>query len=288
MQIRKHVHAAIAPDFWPRCSEVHAEEGLLFYRFGGAEAYDIVRAYQKEPHIEFLNCQSAEDFCRFLRRWGPLLVSPEQLDRGWATARLRSYEAVARFLRTMLKMMDACRRGKGERESLIEFIAAFVEYDDDPELQCLLREDLTLYLGERGGGPPPNADPAEWAREAGAPEVRKALALLVETWFRAPNRWGLRVSQTTKGGVEIKPSFELYTLLDGLRWMIFYDEWNRRSPTLCAECPTIFRPSSMHEKIFCSPECAHRSANRRWRRKDLKGQTRRRRKGGANVTRKAR
>jgi len=84
-----------------------------------------------------------------------------------------------------------------------------------------------------------SGDPVEWARSANIDQLRTVLASCVEDNVRSPRGWGLRVEVLAKD-FDIKPSFELYSLWDALKWMLFYDEWNERPAILCPECPNIF------------------------------------------------
>jgi hypothetical protein len=252
-------------------------------------AYDLVKAYEKEPHVEFANCKKDEDFRRFVLRWGPLRVSDDVLMTGLGREPIRYYQADSRMLRAMLGIMGACRGRKDLRAPLVEFFKAQINHFPllDSSIRKTFSELVALEEISAVCRHELVRDPIKWATEASIAEIQKVLASCIERWCHAPSRWGLRV-QETKTGLEIKPSFELHSLIDALRWMIFYDEWNHRPPTLCSECPRIFRPDTAHERKFCSPECAHRAANRAWRRKDLKERAIRRRKGGTNVTRKTR
>jgi len=288
MQVRKHVHAH-APDTWPRCSEVEIENGLLGYKLAKGRAYDLVEAYADEPHVKFANCESDADFRRFVLRFGPLLLPEQNPILGWGVVPLRDYQAASRFLRSVMRMMVACKKSQGHREALVEFFAALTNNPTPGPKRDVFNQAVSLDVISPLSGFRTNiGDPVEWAKHASATDVRKALASCVEDWFRSPNRWGFRV-QAIGRGFEIKPSFELHSLWDGLRWMLFFDEWNKRPPVLCQECPKIFRPGTAHDRKYCSPECAHRAANRIWRRKDLqKKRTNRKRIGGTNVTHKTR
>jgi hypothetical protein len=88
MQLQHHVHA-LAADMWPRCSQVEVDDGKIFCKIAGARTYDLVRSYAKTPHITFMNCDKDVDFKKFVSAWGPLLLFPEDLVRGWALVPLK-------------------------------------------------------------------------------------------------------------------------------------------------------------------------------------------------------
>src|SRR5579872_175887 len=280
MQLRKHVHG-ITADMWPRCSEVEIENGRIGYKLAKGRAYDLVKAYADEPHVRFANCNDDADFRAFLLGFGPLHLTEVNAAHGFGVVSLRDYQAGSRFLRALIRIMDACKKPQDPRAALAEFFAALTNNLSPGPWQEDFKLDISLSVISPLCGSVTTGDPAEWARRATAADVRKALASCVEGWFRSPNRWGFRVQP--RGRVfDIEPSFELNSLWDGLRWMLFYDEWNQRPPVLCQECPTIFRPQTAHKKKFCCPECAHRAANRDWRRKDLRKQKVNRKRKGDN------
>lgn len=251
-------------------------------------AYDLVRAYSKTPHILFLNCQIDGDFKTFVQDWGPLLLSDKEWKSGIAVVALDRYRAYRSFLRAIKRMIDACRGVGDQRDSLIEYFTAEANMvtagPTRNDVKTLTYSDLISPLTHDLSG-----DPVEWAQSARIAEVRKVLAACVEHNVRSPRGWGLRVEALAKG-FDIKPSFELYSLWDALKWMLFYDEWNERPAILCPECPNIFAARSGHHWKYCSPECAHRATNREWRRKDLRQRKRLLKvkgNGGTNGPRKA-
>jgi hypothetical protein len=259
------------------------EGELIGYKLAKGRAYDLVDAYTYAPHIEFANC---DDFQSFLLAWGPLLHTESKLD--WRVVQVSQYQACKGFLRAMMRMISACKGLQDQRESLIDFLTAEVNMVESGTTRNLLKQAISIDLVSDLSLPTQIIDPFEWARSASILEVRKALAVCVENWVRAPSRWGLRVDRHGRD-LLIKPSFELFSLWDAMKWMLFFDEWNRRAPILCQECPRIFRSETAHERKFCTPECAHRAANRKWRRKDLsKHEANREIEGGLHGTRKTR
>jgi hypothetical protein len=283
MQLQHHVHD-IAVDVWPRCTQVEEGDGNIFCKFAEARTYDLVKAYAKTPHITFMNCDKDVEFVKFVSAWGPLLLFPEDLARGWALVPLRNYRARRDLLRAVTRIMSACKGFQDERESLKEFIAAILNMVPPGPVREPLKKSVYFELISSLPSLQRKGDPIKWAESARTADIRRVLASCVQDWFRSPSRWGFRVQ--ARGKVfEIRPSFELHSLWDGMRWMLFFDEWNLRPPIVCQECPTIFRPKTAHIMKFCSPDCAHRATNRVWRRKDLRKQ-RLERKGGKHGTRK--
>ncbi len=282
MQRQHRIHA-IAPSMWPRCGKVAVTDDTIYCELAVGRAYDLVKAYSETPHIKFLNCQTKEDFQSFVQKWGPLLLSDEEWKCGKAVVALDYYRAYRSFLRSIKSIIDACRGGGDQRESLVEYFTAQAHMvsagPTREDVKALAYLDLISPLTHRLQG-----DPVEWAKSANIAQVRKVLAFCVEDNVRSPRGWGLRVEGRAKG-FEIMPSFELYSLWEALKWMLFYDEWNRCPPILCRECYKIFRPLTAHKRKYCSAECAHRATNREWRRKDLRERRNRLKfgvKGGTN------
>lgn len=271
MQRTHHVHAADIPAApWPRCNKVEIRNELLYCELALDRQYDLVDAYRRSPHIQFLNCKTPGDLQSFTRAWGPLYLAfttaGDERTLGKAVRRVDECEAYRRWLRAVKGMIDACRGREDERRSLAEFLAAEVDIDRtsntyQPDKEPIFHDLLKHEFHYKG-------DSVVWADSTKIGSVKKALALSVETYVRAPVAC-LRVEQRRRG-FEIKPSFSLPTLWDAMRWMIWLDEWNGWPPPACLECHKIFPQLSAHERKYCSPECAHRATNRQWRRKDLR------------------
>ena len=288
MQHQHRIHS-IAPSFWPQCSKVEIRQDTIYCEWGLIRGYDLVEAYSKNPHIEFLNCESARDFQTFVRHWGPLLLFEEDWKRFKTAVELDHYRAYRSFLRSIKHMIDACKGHEDQRGSLVEYFTA----EANMVSKGPFREDIKALSYLDKISPLSNelkGDPVEWTKSANIDAVRHVLASCVEDWVRSPHGWGLRVEERGKR-FEIKPSFELYSLWDALRWMLWFDEWNQWSPLSCLECHKIFRPSTAHKVKYCTHACAHRATNREWRRRDLRKRKKRREleaKGGTDGARKTR
>jgi hypothetical protein len=176
-------------------------------------------------------------------------------------------------------MLDSCRHNRNERESLAAYFEALINAASPGPLRRLVVKDLARNAQESIIFPVPSnfvvKDAVEWAKLGNILLVRRLLAEEAELATRPPRRYGLRIEDKTDR-FEIKPSFELEDLWSALQWMIFYDEWNERPPTLCTECPKIFRARNANQTKYCSPKCAHRATNREWRRRELRKQRKRR------------
>jgi len=288
-QHRIHVIASVS---WPRCAKVDVKDETLHCELALNRDYDLIDAYPKDPHIQFLNCQSAADIEGFTKTWGPLYLVQTQgnedlkvrkLDR-----RLDEWMAHRRWLRSVKGLIDACRSLDDERKSLVEYLVAENDMERTgpgfrPGQQPLAYLHLRSLFRHEG-------NTVDWAESAPIGIVRKALASSLQICLTAPAGYGVRVEES-KGKFEIKPSFGIGNLWEALRWMLWFDEWNQWPPIACLECHKIFRPLTAHKIKYCTHKCAHRATNREWRRKDLRRKKeigKKQERGGTNVTRKTR
>ena len=287
MQGTHHTHEYPAV-LWPRCASVEVRNGFFYCELALDRQYDLVEAYRKTPHIQFMNCKTIEDLQSFTRAWGPLylVLTPgsEDIRLGKATRRVDECEAHRRWLRSLKSLLDACRGRADERGALKEFLAAEADIERtsntyQPGQIPIFHTVLQQSFGYGG-------DSVGWAASTDIRSVRKALALSVEAHVVAPA--GCLRLKPRRNGFVIEPSFSLSTLWEALRLMIWLDEWYGWPPPACLECHRIFPQLTAHERKYCSTECAHRATNREWRRRDLRKKRRAREGGSRDGTRKAR
>ena len=278
MQDTHRIHA-FPTVLWPRCASVEVRNGFLSCELALDRQYDLVDAYRKTPHIQFMNCKTIDDLKFFTRAWGPLylVLTPgsEDIRLGKADRRVDQCEAHRRWLRALKSLIDACRGREDERGALKEFLAAEADIERtsntyQPGQTPIFHTALQKAFRYTG-------DSVSWAASADIHSVKRALAYSVEANVVAPTGC-LRLAPRKKG-FAIQPSFSLSTLWDALRWMVWVDEWNGWPPPACLECHRVFPPMNAHERKYCSTECAHRATNREWRRRDLR-KKRNARKGG--------
>src|SRR5437762_2727951 len=88
--------------------------------------YDLVDAYHRGPHIQFINCKSSEDLRLFTRPWGPLYLvetpGAEERKLGIAIRRVTEMHAHRRWrmrLRAWWTPADA-RRGASSPHRILE------------------------------------------------------------------------------------------------------------------------------------------------------------------------
>lgn len=252
---------------WMRCSRVGIENRDIVCHLDWTRSYDLEKAYPKDPHVQFLNCVTDEKILHFTRAWGPLyLRTTGDANDEWQTGRVRrplaEYRAAVRRFRSVKGILEAAKGNGEERAAVCEFLAAdeeasrlslFYKPDELPyhqfSLKLTLRVECSIF---------------DWMRTAAIAEIRKALKYCVEAEVTMPWTGGVRVV-SYKGRTKVMPSYRLFTLRDALAWMTWLDVWNASPPTVCPACHTVFRPSSLHKKKYCSYNCAHRIAMQEYR-----------------------
>jgi hypothetical protein len=274
MQLQHHVHNT-ARQLWPRCTKVELRDNSLFCILNLDRQYDLIDSYQKDPHVQFLNCKSVDDLVVFMRAWGPLYLveSPSERKCGTAVRRVDECLAQLRWLRAVHQMIQACKGRADWRSSLLEYWTAESEIHRTSNIyrpgDIISPEQSVLQQGLQITG-----NMVDWIASTDIGSVQRAVARCVEVNVKAPMGW-LKVAKRGRA-FELTPSFELRTLWDALKWMLWFDEWNRWPPHVCPECRQVFRPATAHVTKYCSHGCAHRVTNRAWRRKDLRRKKRRR------------
>lgn len=250
-----------------RCRSAEIQDESLVCEVDWSRTYELEKVYPKDPHLQFLNCTTAEDLRRFTRAWGPLyLRTTGGPDDEWQTGRVRRsvaecLAAIRRF-RGVKGILEAAKGNGDERTALSEFLAAD---EEDFQLSALYKPGdppnhqffLKLWLRIDG-------KIFDWIQTASIAQVRLALKHCVEAEITIPWTGGVRVVPY-KGRTKVVPSYRLSTLRDALSWMVWFDEWNTNPPTVCPACHTVFRPPSLHKMKYCSYRCAHRIAVQKYR-----------------------
>ena len=256
-----------------RSAEIHGE--MLVCELDWQRTYELEKAYRQDPHVQFLNCVTDEDLCRFSRSWGPLyLRETGGPDSDWRTGRVErpliAYRAALRRFRGVKGVLEAAKGKQDERAALAEFLAADEEDfrhsalykpGELPNHQFVLKHLLRIDWGV-----------FDWIGSAPVGPLRQALKHCVEAEVTMPWMGGVRVVPH-KGRTKVVASYRLSTLQEALAWMIWFDEWTTNPPTVCPACHTIFRPPSLHKMIYCGYRCAHRIAMQNYRQRKQRKKT---------------
>jgi len=295
--MQHHVNRLTLGDgLWRSGEEVCLDDGRIRCRLA-PHAYHLLEAYECSPHLRFLKCKTDQDFVSFVRRWGPLDLTQRDIDCGISRKPLELYRILQRWLEAVVRLMDAYRNSDDDkggecREWLPKFLSAEFalrrqenwKSSTQTELEFTMRGICGIREGE---------DTLSWIRSADLQMIRLAVEYVLRN---TPLVLGVYLAC---GRRDRKPQVEAHwtvpTLQYALQWMVWYDVFNHHSLLFCHEekCRKPFRAENAHRRKYCSEECAHRVAARKWRRKDLKEKRKQRKRernsrGAANGTRKAR
>ena len=230
--------------------------------------YDLIKAYSRRPHLAFLKLKTDQDLVFFVQTWGPLYLvggRRDELQQGVSVKPVKEYWLFQQWFKALVKLLRAFKQSRDERKFLLEFLAADFEREqaspiaapgDRPFLNVSLKMLFSL-----------EEDPVRWIEQANLRSVRKAVAFVLDSM---PLVKGASLQAMWKDGrPQIGTRWNVDTLLDALRWMVWHDEWLHHPLLFCQECDEPFRPRTAHPRMYCSPECGHRVAARKWRKRNL-------------------
>jgi hypothetical protein len=262
---------------WPRCQDVSIVGADIRFVLDVDRTYDLTSAYQRDPHLQLVECATTEQLLAFVHAWGPLTLSWDEVQRRTGSAPLEGYWAFQRWLKGVVTLLSAFKGRERERESLQEFIHAEMAWQRSVKQSAasdFLLKGLRLWCNIEG-------DVAAWLTDAPLPELRSALAFVVQTVpiGAATSLECIRSSRKPN----VRARWSVSTLQEAARWMVWYDEFTRNPLVCCQSCRKIFRPNTAHVRKYCSYDCAHRVAARLWQRKQAKLK-----RGVEHVTHKAR
>jgi len=229
-------------------------------------SYDLVRAYQYDPHVQLINCATDEQLVSFVRAWGPLGSSVDELNRGSCSTPLSRYWIFQNWLKGFFNLLTAFKDSAGEREALQEFMEA--EIGDwrssaiaSPQSEPLPILGLKTQFGIED-------DLSTWLRDSPLGIVRSAIQFMIEVMPVGAHPHLMCVRRSGKPALEARWSVD--SLEVALKWMVWYDEFEQHPVICCQACRRVFRPDTAHARKYCSYECAHRVAAREWQRKQSK------------------
>lgn len=265
IQMQHHVNS-LSPGYWPRCRSVTIQDGRLHCRLDPQNLYSLDEAYSTQPHLLFLRMRTEGDLRDFTCRWGPLFYFDPDLTSD--VSPVAWYWSRQHWLSALVKLVNAVRERHGERDALEKYVTA--DYEDQdvrfPEVKVpptnavmhLLPAASDLSAARIAIG---NAD-VRAIREAASEVVRQASVLVCSAGFDV---------RSTRPRVVAR--WKIDSLDGALRWMVWRDEWRGQPLSYCAECHGVFSPKSKHRRKYCSQECGHRVAARKWA-KDKRRKTR--------------
>lgn len=294
MSSKHHINTYIDLDeeegFWQPGQEVRFQDGHICCKLA-SRGYDLMEAYEKLPHLRFIECKTDEDFVRFVGQWGPLQMWYDN-DSGIYREPIERYRVVQRYLKALVQLMDASRNSDDDnggkcRDWLPEFLLAELalrrQRARENRKLPLARTKLEPML-RHVCGIGDEEDVASWIRSADWKMVDIAVSYVLRNTTLSLGVYLECVLRNGKSEVEARPS--LHTLEDALQCMVWCDVVIQHSLTFCRDCGKPFRAESARRRKYCNEVCAHRAAARNWIKEKRK---RERNQGGdTNGTRKAR
>jgi hypothetical protein len=249
--------------FWPRCREVSITDEKIVCVLTPERSYDLVWAYQYDPHVRLINCATDEQLLSFVHAWGPLSVSYDEWNRGSCSLPLSRYWIFQLWLKGFVNLVSAFKDSANEREALHEFIKADIDDWRSSAIAPPHSEPLPI-LGMKSqfgiGG-----EISTWLRDSPLRTLRSAIQFLIEVMPVEVHPRLMCIRRSGKPAVEARWSVD--SLQVALKWMVWYDEFTQHPLICCQACRKVFRPETAHPRKYCSYECAHRIAAREWQRK---------------------
>jgi hypothetical protein len=231
---------------------------MLQWTLDWGNCYSLADAYTAQPHLRFL--QMPKDnaaLCKFTVKWGPLFGADPSRPRA-AIPVAFCWSAQRRFA-ALTKLAASLRDRGSERDALIEFVSAQLEF----EQLCRLESSMCSSWF------PDVKDPLAALQNAGHETAREAAAMVLRTTPAVVVSAGFHIDLKRRVP-EVVARLKINSLEDALRWMAWRDLGCGQPISYCAECSKAFRPESKHKKKYCSYECAHRVAARKSARKHRK------------------
>ncbi|HMK30960.1 MAG TPA: hypothetical protein VK473_14855 [Terriglobales bacterium] len=214
--------------------------------------------------MQFLKCETDQDFITFVGAWGPLRLTPEEDKNGVSKMGVENYLIFRRWLRAVINLIDGFKKSEHERERLLELILAdnavwqAAQVPGNESLMVSLFR-LRFRIVE---------DVEIWISHSDLRTTREAVAFLLSVISFVEGA-GLDC-HTQRGKPRVEARWRVDSLEAALRWMVWYDEFREHPLLFCEECDAPFRALTRHARKFCSYRCAHRPTARKHGRKKRK------------------
>lgn len=236
---------------WMRCQSVTGKDGTLHCLLDRTKTYDLVKAYKRGPHIQFVNAKSDKELMDFFRNWGPLLADADAVD-GVIRLGLDDCRLYQAYIRALIVAVDAFRHGRDERSALVWLLRSdHATYTSD--------EAITKHLPNHDFES--EEDLVNWIQHARISEVRDELADMVR-WALWPVQCTLKLTSGRNGTRRVEAGWRTSDLQAALLWMVWYDEFTNHPVVCCEECLKVFRGKTARARKYCSTKCGHKATAR--------------------------
>jgi hypothetical protein len=289
MQDQHNVNVSIS---WPRCKNVLVDGDRISCLLDFQRAYDLMDSYRNSPppHSQFVNLRGDQDLVKFLERFGPLYLvrkdgSPIYYPRKSLPEVVSStavYWEFQRWLTSLLRLIEKLKQGRGVRNALFDFVDADISCYKANRAYRLKPPALAAVSVLKTARAAKSITLPEWLQKADDALIGEAAATMIRASISVEGR--LRVTPSNRTA-QITARFVIRSLGDALEWMCWQDEFRRRPLLFCDDCGSAFQPPDARKRKFCSYECGHRVAARKWRKNDLLMKRKLKQKNHVNVAR---
>jgi hypothetical protein len=243
---------------WYRCKRARIVDGMIVWEVSPSGRYDLLDAYRKEAHRQFIGADDDGKLLAFLRAWGPFAIELK------APSGRSSVEAVGRYrqeLEAWTRLFAALDqpanpKDSSPRQCLIELFRLI------PDVFAIhTRELLRMH---------PNATFGEIEARlvnASREEFKRVRRFFVGSFPGAALANSL-VIEESHTSTELRAGPEFVGLLHALNWMVYQDIYLRKPFSFCLECRRLIHSTTEHERRFCDISvrpCARRWTDRKWK-----------------------
>lgn len=296
------------PGMWAPGKDVMIREGTLCCELDFGRSYPLAEESagfleapleRGRPHLQFLQIKDEGGLERFVERWGPIVMNPNDRVTGRSSHRLALYWFKHRYLTRVVALLAAFRGGSGEVGGLGEFLEVRTDslhtLHAEAESQGWKVHEDVGYLQWLNGFVNQVWDLPQLTNEMGA--RRGEEGQITKILEAAPLTYVCRLMDHTiascfpvtivpqpirpKRGQRpiLLPRLKVDELGKLLEYLIFLDEWSDHPLRQCEECGGLFRSETRHRRRYCGPECANRVSSREYKRAIRARQKRNRTRG---------
>lgn len=269
MQVQHHVTDSFR---WFRCKTVVVRGDTIDLVLDYRRPYDLMAAYERAPHAEFLNMKDDRDLEKFVQTFGPLyFVNRQGAPFGFSklappqpVTSTADYWLFQRWLKALLRLIKDVKHAGPVKAALQQFVEADILLDKANGHRHRARKPVWMALctPDRTSG----IRLQDWLLEANKSEILKAAAVAIQNSIALTAALRVDVPRG-RAKTEVAARFMMRSLGDALEWMCWQDEYRQNPLVFCAECGKAFRPPTAHATKYCGYPHAHRVAVRESRRR---------------------
>jgi hypothetical protein len=287
----------LEPGMWAPGKDVMIQDGKLHcrldferaYRLAGESAGFLETPFQRgQPHLEFLRVKDEAELERFVERWGPIVMNPDERVTGISINRLGLYWFKHRYLTRVVDLLAAFRRGSSETGGLGGFLELRSDWlhllHAEAEVQgWKVHKDvgylqwlngfvnkvwgLPKFTGEKGARTGEEGQITTILEAAPLDYVRRLMDHTISSCFAVTTvSQPIRPKPRPEQRRILLPRLKVDELEKLLEYLIFLDEWSDHPLRQCEDCGGLFRSETRHRRLYCGTDCANRVSSREYKR----------------------